>query len=156
MAFDDNAGMRERTVDRDGLVASLAGVPGRLATAARAVPAEAPSPGEWTPAHVVRHLIAVERGVWHPRLAQLAAEDHPRWPWVEPEPWPGEPDATLDRLLEVYADARASTAATLAALDDAGWARTGTHATFGELDVSALMVRAMDHDEEHLASFARS
>jgi hypothetical protein len=60
--------------------------------------------------------------VWHPRLAQPAAEDHPNWPWVEPEPWPGEPAATLDRLLDRYA---------------------------------ALMVRAMDHDEEHLASFGR-
>ena len=51
---------------------------------------------------------------------------------------------------------RSGTADVEAALDDAGWARTGTHATFGELDVSALMLRAIDHDEEHLAGFARS
>jgi hypothetical protein len=49
--------------------------------------------------------------------------------------------------------ARVSTLTTLAALDDLGWARTGTHATFGVLDVAGLMVRAIDHDEEHLASF---
>lgn len=151
----DNARMSEPTADRDRLLASLAAVPDRLASAARAASPEPPAPGEWTPAQVVRHLIAVEREVWHPRLARLAAEDRPRWPWVEPEPWLGEPDATLDRLLEVYGRDRASTLATLAALDDAGWARTGTHATFGVLDLVGLMARAIDHDEEHLASFGR-
>jgi hypothetical protein len=159
VAFDtpgtDNPRMSERTADRDRVVTSLAAVPDRLASAARAAAPEPPAPGEWTPAQVVRHLIAVEREVWQPRLAQLAAEDHPRWPWVEPEPWSGEPDATLDRLLERYAETRSSTVTTLAALDDAGWSRTGTHATFGILDVTALMVRAIDHDEEHLASFSR-
>jgi hypothetical protein len=45
--------------------------------------------------------------------------------------------------------------ATLDALDEAGWARTGTHATFGVLDVAGLMVRAIDHDDEHLRSFER-
>jgi hypothetical protein len=148
--------MSEPKADRDRLVASLATVPDRLASAARAASPEPPAPGEWTPAQVVRHLLAVELEVWQPRLARLAAEDHPLWPWVEPEPWPGEPDASLDRLLDVYGDARASTVATLTALDDAGWARTGTHATFGVLDVAGLMVRAIDHDEEHLASFARA
>lgn len=160
MAFDppaiDNARMSESTPDRERLVASLATVPDRLASAARAASPEPRAPGEWTPPQVVRHLIAVEREVWHSRLARVAAEDDPHWPWVEPEPWPGEPDATLDRLLEVHGEARASTVATLAALDDAGWARTGTHATFGVLDVAGLMARAIDHDEEHLASFGRA
>jgi hypothetical protein len=151
----DNARMSGRTTDPDKVVASLAAVPDRLASAARAASPEPPAPGEWTPSQVVRHLIAVEHEVWHPRLGQLAAEEHPHWPWVEPEPWSDEPDATLDRLLDVYGAARSLTVATLAALDAAGWARTGTHATFGELDATGLMVRAIDHDEEHLASFGR-
>ena len=48
--------------------------------------------------------------------------------------------------------ARAETVRSLAALDGASWAKTGTHATFGELDAGGLMNRALDHDEEHLAS----
>ena len=131
---------------------AIAAVPARLAAAARSASPEPPAPGEWTPSDVVRHLIAVELEVWHPRLAQLAVEDHPLWPWVEPGPWPGETGASLDRLLQVYAEARAATVRSLAALDDAGWAKIGTHATFGHLDAGGLMARALDHDEEHLAS----
>jgi hypothetical protein len=46
-------------------------------------------------------------------------------------------------------------AATLALLDDLGpdgWTRTGTHDTYGVLDVAGLMTVAADHDDEHLAS----
>jgi hypothetical protein len=140
--------------DRAHLIGRLAEVSPRLAAAATAASPEPPAPGEWTPSDVVRHLIAVELEVWHPRLAQLDAEDHPHWPWVEPGPWPGEPGASLGRLLETYAAARGATVDTLAALDDAGWAKTGTHATFGELDAAGLMTKAIDHDDEHLASLA--
>jgi hypothetical protein len=40
----------------------------------------------------------------------------------------------------------------VAAFDDAGWARTGVHATYGRLDVAALLRLAADHDDEHLAA----
>lgn len=131
----------------------LAEVPRRLALASRAA-ADKPVPaGEWTPADVVRHLIAVEEEVWHSRLRQLDAEDRPRWPWTEPDRWLGAPDASLDDLLIVYADRRGTTIAILGGLDGAGWARTGEHATYGALDVAALMTKAIDHDDEHLASF---
>ena len=43
-----------------------------------------------------------------------------------------------------------STVRSLRALDDASWARSGTHETFGELDAAGLMILAVDHDEEHL------
>ena len=131
----------------------LAEVPRRLAVASRAA-ADKPVPaGEWTPADVVRHLIAVEEEVWHSRLRQLAGEDRPHWPWTEPDRWRGAPDASLDDLLVVYADRRGTTIAILGGLDDAGWARTGEHATYGVLDVAALMTKAIDHDDEHIESF---
>ena len=140
---------------RADLLARLRAVPDALATAARAASPEPPASGEWTPSDVVRHLIAVEEEVWQPRLAQLEAEDHPTWPWTEPDPWAGNPGAPLDELLAKYAAVRGRTMAMLDALDDSGWARTGTHATFGVLDVAGLMVRAIDHDDEHLRNFER-
>ena len=146
----ENDRMSHPMADREHLIASVAGVPARLAAAARAASPDPPAPGEWTPSDVVRHLIAVELEVWHSRLAQLAAEEQPRWPWVEPGPWAGEPGASLDRLLEIHAAARGSTVRSLRALDDASWARSGTHETFGELDAAGLMILAVDHDEEHL------
>jgi hypothetical protein len=131
----------------------LAEVPQRLAVATRAA-AEVPVlAGEWSPTEVVRHLIAVEEEVWHGRLRQLATEERPRWPWTEPDRWLGAPDASLEDLLLVYADRRGTTIMILDALDDDGWRRTGEHATYGVLDVAALMTKAIDHDEEHLATF---
>ena len=44
--------------------------------------------------------------------------------------------------------------AILDGFDDAAWARTGVHATYGVLDVAALLRLAIDHDAEHLASLA--
>ena len=154
MAFDRSGVENGPVIDRRrNLLDELASIPAALTTAVRAASPAPPAPGEWTPSDIVRHLIAVEREVWHPRLAQLDAEDHPTWPWAEPDRWTGDPDATLDDLLATYAADRSSTMATLDALDDAGWARNGTHATFGVLDVAGLMDRAIDHDEEHLRSF---
>lgn len=136
-----------------GLLAQLGGVPDRLASAARGAP---PAPaGEWSPSDIIRHLIAVEEEVWHVRIGQVATEDHPHWAWAEPDRWQGEPGASLERLLEIHREARSRTVALLAALDDTGWARTGTHETFGELDVAGLLQIAIDHDEEHLASLGR-
>jgi hypothetical protein len=145
---------RGRTGDRVEVVRRLAGVPDRLAIAARSTAGRPVPAGEWGPSEVVRHLIAVEEVVWHTRLLQLAAADRPTWPWVEPAPWQGEPGATLDRLLETFAMRRGETVAILDGFDEATWSRTGIHATWGEIDAPALMVRAVDHDDEHIASFA--
>jgi hypothetical protein len=131
------------------IVDRLIDVADRLAAATRHASPEPPAAGEWTPADIVRHLIAVELEVWHPRLDQLATEDHPTWAWVEPDRWTDEPDADIERLVEVFRVARLATIDRLAEID---WGRTGTHATFGVLDVPGLMTKAVDHDEEHLAS----
>ena len=130
----------------------IASFPDRLAAAARAASPEPPAPGEWTPTEIVRHLIAVEELVWHVRLAQLEREHHPRWRWVEPGQWLGRPSAALDEVLATHAATRGRTLAMLDALGPSGWSRTGTHDTYGVLDVAGLMSVAADHDDEHLAS----
>ena len=84
------------------------------------------------------------------RLQDLATAAEPRWDWTEPGPWTDEPELGLGGVLARFAARRATTLATIDALDDAGWARSGEHATFGILDVAGLLSNAVDHDEEHL------
>ena len=137
---------------RNELVETFAGFPDRLSVATLAAADRPVAAGEWSPAEIVRHLIAVEAEVWQTRLARLAAEDRPHWPWTEPGLAPGFDGAPLDDVLAAFATARSATAATVQSLDDVGWARSGTHDTYGVLDVAALLRLAIDHDREHLAS----
>src|SRR5688572_15099322 len=122
-------------MSEDELVETFAHFPKKLAAAARAAKDRPVTAGEWGAPEVVRHLIAVEDEVWQTRLAHLAAEDHPHWTWTEPGLAPGFDGAPLDQVLAVFADARGETVATVRVLDDPGWARTGTHDTYGDLDV---------------------
>ncbi|MCJ7709605.1 MAG: DinB family protein [Chloroflexi bacterium] len=140
---------------RQGLLARLAAGPSRVASATRRVAATeagagAP-PGEWTPREVVAHLAAVEADVFQPRLDQLASERDPVWAWTEPGPLDTPDTASLGSALETFAALRSGTLARVTGLDEAGWSRTGTHATYGRLDVAGLLSVLVDHDEEHLA-----
>lgn len=139
-------------MSRAELVGAFAGFPARLGDAVRAT-AAADRPvvaGEWGPSEVVRHLLAVEGEVWQSRLAHVAADDDPQWAWTEPGLAPGFEDAPIEAILAGFAAARARTVATVRALDESGWMRHGTHATYGRLDVAGLLRLATDHDAEHL------
>ena len=76
--------------------------------------------------------------------------------WTEPGLEPGFDGAPPDEIVAAFAEVRAETVATILILDDAGWARSGTHATYGMLDVAGLMRIAVDHDREHLEGIARA
>jgi hypothetical protein len=138
--------------DRAALVHAFEAFPSRLAASARAAAAAGSPvpPGEWGPNAVVRHLIAVERVVWRARLTSIRDEDEPLWSWTEPGPEPGLEDAPLEDLLARFAETRTATLALLGSIDAATWARTGVHATYGPLDVAALLRIATEHDAEHL------
>ena len=144
------------TPEQRALRDALAAIPGRLATIAAgfaetlADPNAPPAPGEWSAREVVLHLAAVEPEVWQARLDALATEAVPSWSWVEPGLWDGPGTATFGGALAAFSTFRAGTIARLDALDDAGWARRGRHATYGELDVAGLMRIALGHDEDHL------
>ena len=144
------------TPAREALVAAMADFPGRLAVAARAAACRPTPPGEWGAVEVVRHLIAVEDEVWRARFARVAAEDDPHWAWTEPGLAPGYDDASVETVAAAFAAARAMTVDTIRALDDAGWARHGTHATYGVLDIAGLLRIAIDHDESHVDGLTRS
>ena len=142
---------------RAALIERLASAPARVeAAAARAAD---PADGEWNAVTVVRHLVATEELVWHGRLAQLEASagsngrqlSPPTWTWLEPGPWSGPGDDTLDGAIDEFRRRRARTLEIVRALDGDGWRRYGIHATYGRLDVSRLLTVAADHDAEHLA-----
>ena len=141
--------------NRETRLEAFAGFPGRLDPLAREASRVAAPPGEWGPAEIVRHLIAVERVVWQARFSEVALEDDPQWGWTEPGPEPGLEGASLEAILAAFAAARAVTAASVNGLDEAGWARYGTHATYGRLDVAGLLDLAIDHDADHLGSIER-
>ena len=142
-------------MNRAEIVEAFATFPLRLAATAREAAGKPLAAGEWGPAEVIRHLIAVEDEVWTSRLARVAAEEHPRWTWTEPDLAPGFEDAPLDEITAAFAAARAITVTTVHALDEAGWGRSGTHGTYGLLDVEGLLRLAIDHDGEHLAGLGR-
>ena len=142
---------RGQTAAHGSLLDRFAGYPERVATAARVA---SHVPGEWTPEQVVRHLIAVETVVHQARLVDVAVHERPAWGWTEPGPWMGEPDLDLAGVLARFAELRAATVATVRALDEGGWRRSGQHATYGKLDVAGLLRLATDHDEEHLRGFS--
>jgi hypothetical protein len=136
--------------ERDARLQRLAAFPDVVRAAAHAA-SERPTPdGEWTPEQVVRHLIAVDLEVHQRRIRDLGAEDEPNWSWQEPGPWPDEPTLGLDDVLARFASVRRETVGMYRALDEAGWAGTGRHATFGQLDADGLLGLVVDHDAEHL------
>jgi DinB family protein len=141
---------------RAAVVEVLATFPVRLGAAMGSAASRRVATGEWGPAEVVRHLIAVEAEVWQARLARVAKEDDPHWAWTEPGLAAGFDDAGLDQILAAFAAVRATTTATVRALDEAGWARHGTHATYGRLDVEGLLRIAIDHDASHLEQLQRT
>jgi hypothetical protein len=118
-----------------------------LAAAAKPTPF-----GEWGPSEVARHLIAVEDEVHVRRLRQIATDDDPHWTWTEPGLAEGFEGASLHEVLDAFVAVRAGTVRLVEPLDEAGWARYGTHATYGRLDVDGLLRLASDHDAEHLES----
>jgi hypothetical protein len=138
-------------MSRDALFETFRDFPPRFAAAA-AADHHTVAAGEWGPAEVGRHLIAVEREVWWTRFASIIEEDEPHWAWTEPGLEPGLDGVPLAEILERFAAARARSVAILDGFDAAAWERTGVHATYGRLDVVGLLRIVTGHDAEHLAS----
>jgi hypothetical protein len=143
-------------VTREELVETFAGFPDRFAQSSRAAETHPIAEGDWGPSEITRHLIAVEREVWWTRFASIVEEDEPHWAWTEPGLEPGLDGVPLAEILERFAAARARSVTILDGFDDAAWARTGVHATYGRLDASGLLRIVNDHDAEHLASLSES
>ena len=125
----------------------------QLANAALDADGKPQPPGEWPLSTILIHLWLVEEVIWQARLRQMVAEDNPHWQWTEPNlegavaQWGQQP---LPELAELFEERRKQTIDQLKELSEAGWARIGTHAVYGQMDVAGLCARILEHDEEHL------
>jgi hypothetical protein len=124
----------------------------RIGVAAATAAAAVPISGGWTAQEVVLHLVAVEVQVFQRRLLDLASPVAAQWTWTEPGPATMRRGETMAETSARFAIARAETLARVTALDDAGWRRSGNHATLGRLDVAGLLAVATAHDLDHLGS----
>lgn len=140
---------------RAELIARFAAAPARATQAATAADGATVPDGEWSAGEILRHLIAVDDQVFGRRLRDLREQDHPRWSWVEPRFDDGPADRPLSVLVATFSDRRRALVAAVTALRPADWARSGSHDTFGVLDVAGLLRVAVDHDDEHLATIER-
>ena len=111
--------------------------------------------GDWSARQIVLHLVAVETEVFQARLDDLETQDDPHWSWVEPGTADGPGSDTLDGAIVLFRACRDATVRRVSAFDEAGWARSGTHATYGLLDVDGLLRLAYDHDLDHLGTLER-
>lgn len=127
----------------------LASMPARLAEVAIRATGD---PGDgWGPRAVALHLAAVEEVVWQARLRDLEAHEEPAWAWTEPGLASDARDETLGAALDLVRVRREATFDLVAALSPVARSRAGTHATYGRLDLPALIAVAIEHDEHHLA-----
>ncbi len=141
---------------RAELVDAFAAMPARFSDAVASLTSDpnAPRAGRWSVREEILHQLVVECVVWWRRLDDLAAANDPHWSRTEPELGDDPDSRDTTALLLAFASARAATVMRIAALDDAGWARSGTHAKYGVLDVEGLLRLALSHDVEHLAAVA--
>ncbi len=129
-------------------------MPGRLATLLDRYNShrDHPPSDRWSPREEVLHLLVVELVVWQRRLDDLETIDDPHWSTTEPRLGPKPDPRPIDDLVSAFAAARTATVVRVSSLGETGWARSGTHAKYGTLDMAGLLRLALDHDEEHLAA----
>lgn len=115
---------------------------------------------QWEPPVVLGHISQVDELVWLPRIqlmcqAQAAGDPPPQFVWWEPDPVETIAKFGSQSLQDVAALAMSHRTTLLSAVKDltpTQWQAKAKHDAFGEIDVSALLIQVLTHDEEHRAS----
>ena len=115
---------------------------------------------QWAPPVVLGHISQVDELVWLPRIqlmcqAQAAGDPVPQFVWWEPNPAETVAKFGSQSLEDVAALAMSHRTTLLSAVKDltpTQWQAQARHDAFGEIDVSALLIQVLTHDEEHRAS----
>lgn len=116
--------------------------------------------GEWPPAVVLGHVSQVDEQVWLPRVTHMleahdSGQSAPQFTWWEPDPtatYDTFKDMSLEQASAELMAGRTRLVTYLRGLEPNQWAAQGVHDTFGQIDVPALLIEALRHDEEHRAS----
>lgn len=111
--------------------------------------------GGWRPKDVVGHLITGEQTDWIARTKRIL-EEGPARPFDRFnrfEMLERDRDATLDELVERFAELRAANLQRLAELvtDDADLDRRGLHPSLGEVTLRELLATWSVHDLDHIS-----
>ena len=115
---------------------------------------------QWAPPVILGHISQVDELVWLPRIqlmcqAQAAGDPAPHFAWWEPNPAETVAKFGIQSLEDVAALAMSHRTNLLSAVKDltpTQWQAKAKHDAFGEIDVSALLIQVLTHDEEHRAS----
>lgn len=117
-------------------------------------------PGTWSAHDVVAHLINGERTDWIPRARLiLAGEPRATFTPFDREGFFEEARAMpLDRLVDMFADLRARSVATLDgwAIGDRELAMTARHPEFGPVTLRQLLATWVAHDLGHVVQISRT
>lgn len=144
-------------IARSALLVELLMSVDRVITAAQSA-TTSDDPDAWSPAVVVGHLSQVDEQVWIPRLNLMAESIDsapPEFTWWEPDPVATAEAFRAASVDDASAQLLASRTRLLHLLrdfTDTQWRATALHDVFGEIDVEALTLRVLAHDEEHRAT----
>jgi uncharacterized damage-inducible protein DinB len=109
--------------------------------------------GGWRPKDVVGHLITGEVTDWIPRIERIL-EDGTSKPFERFDRFAHadrDTEATLDQLVERFAELRAQNLARLRELvNDGDLARSGMHPSLGEVTLAQLLSTWAVHDLDHI------
>jgi hypothetical protein len=112
------------------------------------------TPGGWRPRDVVGHLITAELTDWIPRVERIihAGTTQPFDKFDRFAHQERDVDASLEDLIEQFAELRASSLLRLADLvDDDDLDRRGLHPSLGEVTLRELLATWAVHDLDHIA-----
>ena len=117
-------------------------------------------PGEWPAQVVLGHVSQVDEQVWMPRIAQMCkalelGEEPPSFDWWEPDAsatLKRFQDMTLSETSALAMSVRTQLLSVVKELTPEQWTASAKHESFGEIDISGLIIQILTHDEEHRAS----
>ena len=140
----------ERYQDGPRVVAEALGQIGEAELDAR------PGPDEWTVREIVHHLADSEM-TSAIRLRRLLVEDAPVVTGYDERAFARRltADRPLAAALDAFAAARRTTAEILERLDEADWARAGTHSESGRYSVEDWLAIYAAHAHDHAAQIGR-
>ncbi len=117
-------------------------------------------PATWTAQQVVGHLIWGERTDWMPRVRHVLrfGETRPFEPFDRSGHLPLCRERTLDDLLDLFADERRASLASLRELrlSRADFERSGMHPALGRVTLAQLIATWAVHDLNHIAQVCKA